>query len=292
MRYLYICLFMAVLPVPVILLEFAFQSSGSGLSVHDTRGVGQVSLYLVILLMILAYSRYVARDDNYAFFRLYLMQPMRMAAGFAAAAVFAVSIVVAGYLSFAAIGQIGISDEAVAAFDLDVAERTFVALIVVVILALSEELIFRVFLMRYLRWNTSVPVTVAAVIFASLVFAAAHNVFDPLAWFQPDDRRLFIGLFLLGVLLCTAYLSTGSIACAIGIHFGLLGHKVFLRKTGLLEVHSDHWWLGNDADLRMAPVAWALFSAMAVAILLCRHGLYRRFAIERPVVSGGERANG
>ncbi len=40
------------------------------------------------------------------------------------------------------------------------------------VLATSEELIFRSFVVRYLRWNTSAGVTIAAVIVGSAIFSS------------------------------------------------------------------------------------------------------------------------
>lgn len=290
MRYLLICLFMVSLLVPVGAVEWIFRATGSGLSVTDSRGAGQVTLFLVIFAMVIAFARFVAGDRPLLFFDLYRRHWRRALAGFVAMLVFAAALSAIGYGLFALAGRVGWNAVGLSTLSFKVAEHTVTALIVVVVLALSEEILFRVFLMRYLRWNTTAPVTIGAVVFASFVFAASHNLTDPLAWFAPDDARLFLGLFLLGTILCVTYLSTGSFLCNVGIHAGLLGTKVFLRETEILTLNPDVWWLGNSQDVRMAPAVWLLFAGIGVTIFVLRKPLRRRFAIEKPVVSGGDAA--
>lgn len=284
MRYLYICLFIAVLPIPLAVIEALFHVTGSGLSIFDTRGPGQVMLLGTVLAMVLAYVMFIARDSISAFFALYLHDWRKALRGFLV--MFAVSwaIVIVGYIIAGVFGQVQWSAAAWDEMTLRTARRTLVALFVVLILATTEELMFRVFLMRYLRWNTSAAVTIGAVVFSSFVFTSLHNLTDPLAWLTPDGVRLFIGLFLLAVLLCVIYLVTGSFWCAVAVHAGLLGSKVFLRRTELLDVSTGSWWL-SSADLRMAPLTWALFAGMALAVYLLRGKINPHFAIEQPVVS-------
>src|SRR5690606_5300440 len=114
------------------------------------------------------------------------------------------------YVIVGMLGGVQVSQEAVAQLTWKILERTIIAMFIVVILATTEELIFRVFLMRYLRWSAAPAVTIGAVLFSSLVFATSHNLTDPLAWLSPSEHPLFIGLFLLGILLCTAYIASGS----------------------------------------------------------------------------------
>lgn len=284
-RYLFICLFIVSLAIPLAAIEGLFRVTGSGLSIFDSRGAGQVTMLATILLMVVAYAALVARERPLDFARLYWRERGRALRGFLAMLAFAAGVVVACYVVVGLMGQVGLSQEGWDRMSLKTVERTVVGLLVVLVLATTEELMFRVFLMRHLRWNASVPVTVAAVVFSSLVFAASHNLTDPLAWFTAAQAPLFVGLFLLGVLLCVTYLATGSFWCAVAVHSGLLGSKVFLRKTELLDVSTGPWWLGDSVDLRMAPVVWALFIAMALAIWLMRGRLNARYAVERPVVS-------
>lgn len=290
MRYAYICVFLLVVPVPLALLEGLFSITGSGLSIFDTRGAGQVAMLLTVLLMVLAFMQFVARDSLVAFFNLYMAHWKRALAGFLTMLAFAWAVVIGAYAIIGALGYVNWSAEGWAAMNLHIMERAIVAVLVVLVLATTEELMFRVFLMRFLRWNTSAAVTVGAVVFSSFVFASLHKLTDPLAWFTAEEFKLFIGLFLLGVLLCVTYIVTGAFWCAVAIHSGLLGSKAFLRKTGLIEVEiGTSWWIGDSADLRRAPVVWLLFVGLAVAIVLMRRTLNAKFAVERPVVSTAKR---
>lgn len=284
MRYLLVCLLIAAIPVPLAIIEVLFQITGSGLSIFDTRGVGQVTMLASILLSVLAFAVFVARDRLIPFLRLYTREWRTALKGFVVFLLVTWALVIVGYIGVALAGRVAWSSEAWEAMTPRMVERTFVALLVVLVLATAEELMFRVFLMRYLRWNTSAIVTIGAVVFSSLVFAAAHNLENPLEWFSAEHFPLFFGLFLLGVLLCVTYLVTGSFWCAVAVHSGFLGSKVFLRRTELLDVQTGSWWLAND-DLRMSPIVWGLFGGMALVVYLLRARINPRFAVEKPVVS-------
>lgn len=285
MRYILILLFVAFVPLPVLGLDAIFAATGSGLSIHDTRGAGQVLMLLTVLLTVLAYVVFVARDDIGAWIGQYLSKWRRALSGFLLMLAVSWAIVIGAYLIAWALDFAHFSPEAWQALNLNVAERTAVALLVVFVLATTEELMFRVFIMRYLRTDTSALATIGAVVVSSLIFAAVHKPTDLLGWFTAEEFPLFVGLFLLGVLLCTAYIATGSFWAGVAVHAGLLGSKVFLRRTGVLEVETGSWLLGGSDDIRRAPLVWALFAGMALAIYLLRRGLNARFSVERPVVS-------
>ena len=290
MRYAYICVFLLFVPIPVALLEGIFSLTGSGLSIFDTRGAGQVLMLLTVLVTVLAFVQFVARDSIAGFFGVYMANWKKALAGFVTMLALAWSVVIAAYAVVGMLGFVQWSSEGWEAMNLHIAERAAVALLVVLVLATTEELMFRVFLMRYLRWNTSAAVTVGAVVFSSFVFASLHKLGEPAAWFSVEEFKLFVGLFLLGVLLCVTYIVTGSFWCAVAIHSGLLGSKAFLRKTNLINVETGSSWLiGDSADLRRAPIVWLLFIGLAVAIYLMSRTLNARFAIERPVVSTAKR---
>lgn len=285
MRYLLILLFVAFVPLPLLALDGLFQVTGSGWSIHDTRGPGQVLMLATILLLVLGFVHFVARDSLVGFFVHYLRNWRRALAGFLTMLAFGWGVVIAVYLVAWLLGFVHFSQEAWDALSWRIAERTMVALLVVLVLATTEELIFRAFIMRYVRTDTSAAVTVGAVVFSSLIFAAVHNPTDLAAWFTAEEFPLFVGLFLLGVLLCTVYIVTGSFWGAVAVHSALLGSKVFLRRTHLLEVDTGAWWLSDSADIRRAPLVWLLFAGMALAVYLMRHRLNPRVAVERPVVS-------
>ena len=289
MRYLYICLFLAFIPLPLVAIEYVFRATGSGLSIFDTRGAGQVTLLASVLLMVIGYIIFVARDSIADYAALYAREWPKALRGFLIMLAVASGLVFFAYLAAGAFGQLQWNADAWEQVTSRTVERTIVALLVVLVLAFTEEMMFRAFLMRYLRWNTSTAVTVGAIVFSSLVFASVHNLHDPMSWFSEDGLRLFVGLFLLAVLLCTVYIVTGSIWCSIAVHLGLLGSKVILRRTEVLDVQT-HSGLISHADIRMTPLAWLIFGGLTLAFYLLRYKINPHFVIERPVISTAKSA--
>ncbi len=283
LRYVNIALFAAATVVVLLVVEKLFEFSGSSYSLYDTRGPGQVTLYLLVLILCAGFVRYVARASVGDYLGRYWRERGRAGRGFLTMFGSAVIASLVIYSCFALVGQLGWSETGWQTFSAGVARKTVVALLVVVVLATTEELIFRGFLMRYLRFDISAGATIAAVLVSSFIFAMVHKFTDLSAWLDPANAPLFIGLFVLGVLLCVTYLSTGSLACSIGVHSGLLGTKVFLRETNLFDMGYQTWWLGNSPDIREAPLIWLAFALMAVSIYLARDPLRRAFAIETSV---------
>lgn len=284
MRYLRLLILAAVIAAACAAVELAFSATGSGLSLRDSRGPGQIALFVIILPSIALFSRYVAGVDLFGWFALYGREWAKVWRGFLAAFAFGFGVMLAGYLFLGAMGQASISEAGLEAMSLKIVERTAVGLLVVVVLATTEEMIFRGFIARYLRRNTSPGVTVAAVVASSAIFSVTHLIALPGPYLTADYAALLFGLFLLGMLLAVTYVATGSLAIAIGIHSGLLGFKVFLRKTQLVEVTPEAWWLNESTDIRVSPVAWGVLIAMTLVVYLLRHRIYMRFAVERPVI--------
>jgi membrane protease YdiL (CAAX protease family) len=261
-------------------LETAFRAGSVGVSIFDSSGPGQVALLAVPLLLIALFIRYVAAGNPLEFLGLYWQDQRRARQGFLFFLLATTLVVVGFYCVFALLGIVSVSSEAVQALNHTVLLRTVVALLVVLVLATSEELIFRAFIFRHLMFDASPGAVASAMVVASLIFALLHNLTDPLAWFTAEQFPLFVGLFILGFLLCVTYYSTGSITCAIAVHAAFLGSKVFLRRTELLDVNQQMLMLENSADMRMSPVVWGLWIAMALVIFLARHWLRERFAVE------------
>ena len=150
--------------------------------------------------------------------------------------------------------------------------------------AIPEELLFRGFIVSYLRWSTSALVTIGAVSSSALLFAFAHNLTDPLAWFTADELPLFIGLFLLGVLLAVAYLVTKSLWCPIGLHAALVAFNSAILETKVLTIDLSPWWLGASDDVRQAPLVWLSFIIASCLLIVSQRWLSRHLAIETPFV--------
>ena len=277
MRYLNILVLMGLLAVTGVIGDWLLKAAGTGLSLRDARGPGQILLFVVVFggLFVFLY-RAVGVGALRDFFRAYAANWRRAVKGLGAMMLVALLIVLAGYLVAGAMGRVGWSQEGLANLSPGIALKTAIALFVVLILATCEELIFRGFLLRYLRWNATLPVTIAAVVASSVIFSLSHIIADPSGEVGPP---LLFGLFLLGLLLGATYVATGSLACSIGVHAGLLGSKVFLRNTNILELDATAWWL-DSADLRMTPLVWVLFALMTIAVIVAGSFLHRPFAVE------------
>lgn len=93
----------------------------------------------------------------------------------------------------------------------------------VVVAPLSEEIIFRGYLYPVAKRFGGVP---AAMVFSSLVFAAAHG-----------SAVILLPLFVLALLMCWLYERTGSLWASISVHFLFNGATVglqLLARSGLL----------------------------------------------------------
>ena len=275
MRYLFLLIFIATAWIIGTALERLLQASGSGVSLTDPRGAGQILLFTFVIIAIILFQHFVARARFSDYFGAYARQWRRALVGLATMFLIAVAVFVSGYLGLALAGRLEWSVHDGVDWSVRVVLGTLVALLVVFVLATTEELIFRGFVLRYLRWSEALPVTIAAIIVSAIIFSLAHTIARTT---EPITIQLLIGLFMLGLLLASVYIATGSIACSIGIHAGLLGCKVVARKLRLFEVATDTWWLA-DKDLRTSPLVWLLFAVMSLAALYgSRHR--RRLAIE------------
>lgn len=274
--------------------ELAFGVLLPQYSITQRSGPGQIALYGIGLVAIFWFTVSVAHINPAAFAIAYMRDWRRLIAGFTVMFVVAMLAMLIMHLIMGQVGTARFSPEAWQAMTPKVWERTVVALLVVVVLAATEEAIFRGFLLRYLRWNNSLAVTVAAVLVSSAIFSLLHVIALQSAIRQPDYVPLLFGLFLFGLLLGTVYVTTGSLACAIGMHAGLLGFKVIQRKTELI-VYSQDWLFGirnNGYDLRSGPAIWFALVLAAFIIVLGRHWLSQRFWIETAVVGQPNRGKG
>lgn len=284
LRYVYTALLIVFLIGAGLFIEKIMVLSGASISLGDTRGPGQVLFYALGLSLIIVFQIFVMKVDILDFAKAYAVRWRTAVKGFLIMFAFASIIAIVGYIVLIVYGKARWSSAAWHAMTMSLWLRVLVAVLVVFVLASTEELIFRSVLMRNLRWNTSVTVTVLAVVVSSAIFSASHLFETPQDFLTTDRLHLLIGLFLLGVLLSVAYLTTGSLLCSIGIHTGLLGSKVVIRKTEWLHFTEGSTFLGKTADLRESPVVWCVFILMIIALLLVRSRTNRALAVERPVV--------
>lgn len=252
-----------------------------GLDLTAHSGPGQVLLYSLVIVWIVAFARRVRGDVVLPTVRLYWSQRQRALVGFGATFGITWLGVLAAFGLMGATGHMHWSSAAWAELDLIRAAQIVLAVLTVLVLTTSEELIFRAFLLNYLRGSKpTLGMRVAAVLFGSLVFTLVHHFSDPGAWLRPDNTALFVGLYLLGVVLSVTYWATGSLACAIGLHTGLLTSEVFRGTSHLLPLEQSVWWMGIKNDIRTAPLAWLLFVLLLVLVLAIRHPLRRIAGIE------------
>lgn len=285
MRYFRITLFIMFLAAAALVVEAMLRFFHSSYSLADSRGPGEWSFIGLALLGVLVFSWYVARIDSLQFVARYAMQWRRTLKGFLLMFAATMLFAVVGYLVLAAFGYVQWSQAAWQDLRGDVVERSAIALLIVLVLATVEETIFRAFVLRYLRHNDTVLVTVAAVIVSSAIFSVSHLVALIDVWHRISMPPLLTGLFLIGLLLGTTYVVTGSLACSIGVHCGLLGFKVILIRTDVVSLVPD--WLVDD-DIRRAPLAWLVFLLVTLAMILWRRRLHQAFWIETAVCPDGD----
>ncbi len=125
-------------------------------------------------------------------------------------------------------------------------------------IALTEEILFRGFFFQTLlkdlpKW--------AAIVITGIIFVLFHDLANVSNfWSVPKHMMLAGGLFCLNVLLCFAYLKSGSLYLPIAIHSGLIFGKIFFRKMKIIEVLDPNSYLfAIDGDARRGIMAWLLF---------------------------------
>lgn len=276
--FLLILAFVAVFAV----VETTLRAIGSPWLLTQRNGPGQVALYLIGLAAILWFGANVAKVPPIDFTRGYLRDWRRGLRGFIFAWLVGTTAMVVIHGVMLATGAATFSSEAWADYGLRAFRSTVTAMLVMLVLVLSEEMIFRGFVLRYLRWSAARSVTIAAVVVAAAIFSFSHTVSLGSRLTGDDIWNLLFGLFMLGLLLGTVYVTTGSLFCAMGIHAALLGFKVFLRKTQFIDYTNGALTGGND--LRTGPIIWLIMLAFTVGFILARRWLWERYWIERAYV--------
>lgn len=294
MRYRNILFLIIGLGVCGLLVELLLRVSGLPFSLTHRSGPGQVALYLIGLIGILWFARAIAGVNPVAFLLGYLRDWRRTLAGFVIMFLFAFAAMALLHLALAQFGTVRLNQKSWEALTPKILERTAVALLVVVVLAITEEMIFRGFVLRYLRWSAAPGPTIAAVLGSAFIFSSLHTIALQSAVIEPDYLPLLTGLFMLGVLLGTVYVATGSLACCIGVHAGLLGFKVFQRRTDLI-VYIPDWMFGirpDGMDLRVGPAVWLILGLTAALFVAFRWWLWPRLWIETAVVADNSQSQG
>lgn len=272
--FLLILAFVAVFAV----VETTLRAVGSPYLLTQRNGPGQVALYLIGLGAILWFCQRVAGINPFDFLKGYLRDWRRALRGFLFCWLVATAAMIIVHAGMIASGSAVISWDDLSAYGFKAFGSTVRAMLVMLVLVLAEEMIFRGFVLRYLRGSPKLSATVLAVVVASAIFSLSHTVSLGSRLGSDDLFNLLFGLFMLGVLLSTVYVATGSLACAMGIHAGLLGFKVFLRKTHFVDYVDSS--LMSSGDLRTGPALWAIMLIFAAAFVLARRWLSQRYRIE------------
>ena len=134
--------------------------------------------------------------------------------------------------------------------------RIIFGLIVVFLLAWTEELIFRGTLFPYFEQTFSTPVSV---LITSFIFMLVHDLTGP--WrLLTINLKMGIGLFLLGLLLNVVFAGTRKLYVGMGIHAGLVFVKVILRRVPFIQfVDQSQWSWWVNKDLRQSIFVHILF---------------------------------
>lgn len=248
-------------------------------SLRAGKGPGQILLFAIVICSCVLFSGWVGGINSFRFLGAYLRDWRRILKGFIWIYLLTTALVALNYAWLAYTGQIVRSQKEMTTLLL---LKASLAIPVTIVLATTEELIFRGFVLRYLRWNSSTRTTVIAVLTSAAIFSLSHLIALGYNKSIADQGPLLLGLFLLGILLGTAYVVTGSLACSIAVHAGLLGLKSFVRHAGLFDYNLG-WAAGGGADMRLGPTTWVLFSLAALAFFLVRKWLWPKVWIETAV---------
>lgn len=277
-RYRNLLLLILGFVVVFAIAETTLRAIGSPYLLTQRNGPGQIVLYLMGLVAILWFCQRVAGVSPADFIKGYLRDWRRALRGFLFCWLIGTGAMLLIHSGMIAAGSASISWDAVSVYGFKAFRSTVTAMLAMLVLVLAEELIFRGFVLRYLRGSPERIATVLAVIVASAIFSLSHTVSLGSRLGSEDLPNLLFGLFMLGALLSTVYIATGSLACAMGIHAALLGFKVFLRKTHFIDYHDSS--LMGGSDLRTGPALWLIMLTFIVAFALARRWLSQHYRIE------------
>ena len=254
-------------------------AAGIPLDLMAASGAGQIVNYLIVLICAYLFATRVWRQSVTGYFRVYFQNWRKALGGFAVCAGLALGVGLLWYMFVFAAGGARWSSAAWAQTDARVPLKLLLPDLIAIVLATTEELLFRALAFRYLLTSNTRWAVFRAMIVSAIVFALAHRFDDPLSWFELRFAGLFIGLTVLGCLLAFIYYLTNSLACAIGAHTGLIWIAL-AKKTQIIQVASSGWDISNSFDPRTGPSAWLLFILLAVLFWSLRRWLRTSYAIE------------
>lgn len=281
MRYLYLTVVLAFAAIGAAVLESAYTQPKTILSTIQESGLGP---YLVAGPLIGFLIVLTAPGSMRRFVQLYGRRPSVAVFGFLTMFGFGLALLMTVSAILAIAGRMEWGENAEAARIGLLLSAATATILFACIVAVPEELVFRGFIVSYLRWSNSAAVTTGAVIASAVVYAVAHNLKNPLDWLTAAELPLFVGLFALGVLLAVVYLVTRSLWCPIGLHAALVTFDLAILKEKVFAPDLSPWWLGGTGDIREAPLLWLAFAVASIAVIASRRWLRHHLAIETPYV--------
>jgi membrane protease YdiL (CAAX protease family) len=276
----------AVILFASFIAQSILNAVGISIDLMAASGAGQIINYLIVLICAYLFATRVWRQSVTGYFLLYFHNWRKALSGFAVCAGLALGIGLLWYMFVFAAGGARWSSAAWAQTDARVLLKLLLPDLIAIILATTEEVLFRALAFRYLLTSTTRWAVLQAMIVSAIVFALAHRFDDPLSWFELRFIGLLIGLTLLGCLLALVYYLTNSLACAIGAHTGLIWIAL-AKKTQIVQVASSGWDISNSFDPRTGPSAWLLFILLAVLFWSLRRWLRTSYAIENFDLAAG-----
>jgi membrane protease YdiL (CAAX protease family) len=265
-RFAHLIALAAAIAAAAELVRIGARAVGINLAFRYHNEPGVLMVYGLGVLGVLAFARLVWGVSLVGAVATAWRHRRRVLRGFLLAAALAVvAVLVAGAVA-ASTGALAWHTTRLERWGWMLTMRTVSALASLVVVAVVEETMFRGIAFGYLRAAPRASAAGAA-LGSAVIFALAHRLDEPSYWLGPNGPALFVGLALLGVLLAVTYDATGSLACATGLHAGLLLVEVFARNRGTRVVLvSPSAWMGADGDLRTAPLAWILFVALTLVV--------------------------
>ena len=256
-----------------------FNAVGISIDLMAASGAGQIINYAIVLICAYLFVTLVWRQSVTGFIVLYFQNWRKARSGFWVCAGLALIVGLLWYMFVFAAGGARWSSAAWAQTDTHALLKLFFTSLIAIILATTEEILFRSIAFRYLLTSTTTWAVVRAMVLSSIIFALAHRFDDPLSWLELRFVGLLIELFLLGCLLALVYYVTNSLACSIGAHSGLIWIAL-AKKTQIIQVAPSGWDISNSFDPRTGPAAWILFILLTILFWSLRHWLRKTFEIE------------
>lgn len=160
--------------------------------------------------------------------------------------------------------------------------------------AFFEEFIFRGFILQALLKDSTV---FFSLFFANIIYSIVHFLKPPVlekinvlslmssinaipAFFTPLIENFYglfpsiIGLFLIGIVLSSAYIRFRSLAMPIGLHASwVLGVKLLSKATDV-TVSGSFWMTG---DVTGSPITWFVLIVFILILAMLKNGIFKPF---------------